>query len=64
VISAHGAEYLLWTTDKSADALEPLRGLDRGAKVEFLGQLGRHRGRLQFVVEDPSWILSAPGRKP
>lgn len=27
------------------------------ARVEFLGQLGLHRGRLQFVVFDDSWIL-------
>lgn len=63
VISVHGGEYLLWTTDKTNDALEPLRTLNRGAKVELLGRLGRHRGKVQFLVEDPSWILHVPDKK-
>ena len=28
-----------------------------GDMVEFLGQFGMHRGRLQFVVHDGSWIV-------
>lgn len=63
VISAHGAEYSLWTTDKSNDALERVRSLDRGAKIEFLGVLARHRNRMQFLVEHPSWLIEVPERK-
>ncbi len=63
VISVHGSEFLLWTTDKTADALKPLRSLNRGAKVELLGQLGKHRGKVQFLVEDPSWLLHVPEQK-
>ena len=63
VISVHGKEFLLWTTDKTVDALKPLRSLNRGAKIELLGQLGMHRGKVQFLVEDPSWVLHVPEQK-
>lgn len=63
VISVHGKEFLLWTTDKTVDSLKPLRSLDRGAKVELLGQLGMHRGKVQFLVEDRSWVLHFPEQK-
>lgn len=63
VISVHGSEYSLWTTDKAADALQRVRGFDRGAKIEFIGLLSKHRDRMQFLVEHPAWLLNVPGKK-
>jgi len=61
VISVHGAEYSLWTSDKESSALQSIRKLSRGSKIDILGILSMHKGRLQFLVEDPSWVLKLPG---
>ena len=33
-----------------------LRRIPRGSPVRIVGELGAYRGRLQFVVHDPSWL--------
>ena len=30
-------------------------------EVEFIGQLGLHRGKWQLVVEQPAWLIKRPG---
>lgn len=56
-LEVSGDEFMLWSPDKESDALRPLRKLPEGSKVALLGQLSYHKGKPQFVVEDPSWIL-------
>lgn len=56
-IKAAGHEYALWTSDKNFDALRPLRELAAGSKVEIVGLLTVYKGKPQFLVEAPSWIL-------
>ncbi|MEY4300408.1 MAG: hypothetical protein RIR25_1644, partial [Verrucomicrobiota bacterium] len=60
VISVNGAEYQLWASDKESNALQPVRKLMRGSKIDILGMLSMHKGKLQFLVEDPSWVLKLP----
>jgi len=61
LIEVHGQEYSLWTSDKDSPALKPVRQLDKGAEVELIGILSDHKGRNQFLVEDPAWVLKAGG---
>lgn len=58
-IEVHGDEYSLWTSNRDSPALKPVRQLDTGAPVELIGILSSHKGKLQFLVEDPSWVLKA-----
>ena len=60
VISVNGAEYQLWASDKESTALQPVRKLSRGSKIDILGMLSMHKGKTQFLVEDPSWVLKLP----
>ncbi len=53
-----GEDYTLWASDKKTDALRPLRSLAVGSKIEVVGLFSTHRGKPQFLVEDPAWILS------
>lgn len=59
LIEVFGKEYSLWTSNKESPALRPVRQLDKGADVEIVGILSSHKGRMQFLVEDPSWVLKA-----
>lgn len=59
LIKVHGNEYSLWTSNKESPALKPVRQLDEGAPVEILGILSSHKGKMQFLVEDPAWVLKA-----
>jgi len=59
LIEVHGQEYSLWTSDKDSPALKPVRQLEKGAEVELIGILSDHKGRNQFLVEDPAWVLKA-----
>ncbi len=53
-----GNEYLLW--GQSPALGKQLRSFRKESEIEFLGELSVHRGKLQFVVADPSWLLSQP----
>jgi len=62
VISVHGAEYSLWTSDKESPALQPVRKMARGSKIDILGMLSVYKGKPQFLVEDPSWVINLTGK--
>ena len=51
-------DYSLWTSNRESNALRPLRKLPEDSGVEIIGLLSSHRGKPQFLVEDPSWITS------
>ena len=55
LIEAAGRTYEVFAHDQ--DLRRRIERWEPGAPVEFLGQLGMHRGRMQFVVFDKSWIL-------
>lgn len=57
-VEAFGSEFLLWSPDE--DLLKRMRGFAKGDKVEFLGELGLHKGKWQFVVHSPQWLLKVP----
>lgn len=51
-------DYSLWSSNRDSNALRPLRKLPEDSRVELIGLLSSHRGKPQFLVEDPSWIIS------
>ena len=56
-------EYSLWASDRESDALRPLRKLPDDSKVDLIGLLSSHKGKPQFLVEDPSWIINYKAAK-
>ena len=50
-------DYSLWTSDRESGALRPLRKLPEDSTVDLIGLLSSHKGKPQFLVEDPSWII-------
>ena len=53
-VEVDGKSYSLHSFDKALKselAKEP-----KGKKMKFLGELGLFKGKLQFVVQDPSWL--------
>ena len=57
-IESGGDEYLLHSHDD--DLRQELRSFPKGGRLEFIGELATHRGRLQFVVAEEDWILKKP----
>lgn len=57
-ITVDGRDYLLWSRD--ASLRERVQQIPAGTKIEFLGEFGMHRGNWQFLIEQPSWLISAP----
>lgn len=57
-VEVEGAPYILW--GQSPELGKRMRAYPRGSTVEFLGQLNLHKGKVQFVVEDVSWLLKEP----
>ena len=53
-VEVGGKNYSLHSFDK--DLKKTLGNEPKGKQTAFLGELGLHKGRLQFVVHDPSWI--------
>ena len=51
-------EYALWSSNRNSKALRPLRKLPEDSTVDLIGQLSFHKGKPQFLVEDPSWVIS------
>ena len=63
-IEVGNREYGLWASDRTSDALRPLRKLPDDSKVDLIGLLSSHKGKPQFLVEDPSWIINyKPAKK-
>ena len=53
-VELDGKSYSLHSFDKN---LKSVLGMEpKGKKMRFLGELGLYKGKLQFVVQDPSWI--------
>lgn len=55
LVEVAGRPYEVFAHDQ--DLRRRIGNWKRGAPVEFLGQFGMHKGRLQFVVFDAGWIL-------
>ena len=53
-IEVDGKPYALHSFDKNLNT--SIRLFTKGTQVKILGQLGLFKGKLQFVVQDPSWI--------
>lgn len=53
-VEVDGKSYSLHSFDK--DLKDVLRKEPKGKKMKFIGQLGLFKGKLQFVVQDPSWL--------
>lgn len=53
-VEVDGQPYLLHSFDKNLR--DVLRLKEKGRKFQFIGELGLFKGKLQFVVHDPSWI--------
>ncbi|MEY5062808.1 MAG: hypothetical protein RLZZ112_772 [Verrucomicrobiota bacterium] len=53
-VEIDGKSYSLHSFDK--DLKKALGNEPRGKRMKFLGELGMHKGKPQFVVHDPSWI--------
>ena len=53
-VEVDGKSYSLHSFNK--DLKKALGNEPKGKKMRFLGELGLYKGKLQFVVQDPSWI--------
>jgi endonuclease/exonuclease/phosphatase family metal-dependent hydrolase len=53
-IEVDGKPYSLFSFDKNLNASIHL--ISKGSQVKILGQLGLYEGKLQFIVQDASWI--------
>ena len=53
-VEVDGKSYSLHSYDKNLK--DVLRMEPKGKSMKFLGELGLYKGKLQFVVQDPSWI--------
>ena len=53
-VEVDGKPYLLHSFNKDLKKAMGLR--PQGKKLRFAGELGLYKGKLQFVVHDPSWI--------
>ncbi len=57
-VQVEGKDYILW--GQSPELGKRMRAYPKDSTVEFLGQLNLHKGKIQFVVEDASWLLKEP----
>ncbi len=53
-IDVEGQSYSLHSYDKSLK--DAIRVMAKGSRVKLVGQLGLFKGKLQFVIQDSSWI--------
>ena len=51
-------EYALWSSNRNSKALRPLRKLPDDSTVDLIGMLSFHKGKPQFLVEEPGWVIS------
>ena len=58
-VEAAGGSFLLWSYD--FDFRREMQQFPVDTEVEFIGQLGLHRGKWQLVVEQPAWLIKRPG---
>jgi endonuclease/exonuclease/phosphatase family metal-dependent hydrolase len=57
-VKAEGAEFRLFAHDYKFR--REIQKFPRNSSIEFIGELGLHRGHWQFIIERPSWILKRP----
>lgn len=57
-VEVAGQPFRLWSRD--LDLRKHMQTYPEGAEVEFLGELGMHRGNWQFLVHDPGWLIKEP----
>lgn len=53
-IDVEGKPYSLHSFDKNLK--DAIRSMAKGSQVKIVGQLGLFKGKLQFVIQDSSWI--------
>ena len=53
-IEVDGKPYSLFSFDKNLNT--SIRLIPKGSQFKMLGQLGLYKGKLQFIVQDSSWI--------
>ncbi|NBS13763.1 MAG: hypothetical protein EBT57_02950 [Verrucomicrobia bacterium] len=54
LIQVDGKEYSLYSYDENLRKV--LTTFEKGQSKKFLGQLGLFKGKLQFVLQDASWL--------
>ncbi len=60
-LQVEGQEYLLWSP--KVELRKQMQKYPKDSEVKLLGELGQHKGKLQFIVADVSWILEEPDQK-
>ena len=58
-VEVAGDNFLLWSHD--FDLRREMQRFPVETEIEFIGQLGLHRGKWQLVVEQPAWLLKRSG---
>ena len=53
-IDVEGKPYSLHSFDKNLK--DAIRVMAKGSQVKIVGELGLYKGKLQFIIQDPSWI--------
>jgi len=53
-IEVGGKPYALYSYDKNLK--DAIRVMAKGSQVKLVGELGLYKGKLQFIVQDSSWI--------
>lgn len=53
-----GTQFELYSGDK--ELRKTFRKFPKDADIEFIGELDQHKGRLQFALANPSWLLTQP----
>ena len=59
-VEAEGGRFLLFAHDFAFR--REMQKFPEGSEVEFLGELNLHRGKWQFVIDRPSWLLRRPDK--
>jgi hypothetical protein len=57
-VKAEGAEFLLFSHD--FNFRREIQKIPLDSEVEFIGELNLHRGKWQFIIDRPSWLLKRP----
>ena len=57
-VEVSSKDYLLHSHDD--DLRQQLRSYPKDGRLEFIGELATHRGKLQFVIAEDDWILKEP----
>jgi len=57
-LEVHGQPFLLWSRD--LELRKHMQTYPVGSEVELIGELGMHRGRWQFLVNNRNWLIKEP----